>query len=81
MGVLSWAVTSSDAGTVRLAQTRLAIANLPAIEYLRFKFIGISLPDHEIAPSVVAYLALHVHIDVAEKRCHHAAGLMPTYAD
>ena len=66
---------------VRLAQTRLAIANLPAIEYLRFRFIGISLPDREIALSVVGYLALHVHIHVAEKRCRRAAGLMPTHAE
>src|SRR5215204_3401448 len=69
IGVLSWALTSSDAGMVKLAHTSVATANLPAIEHLRFRFIGISLPDHEIAPSVVGCLALHVHGHVAEKRC------------
>ena len=35
MGVLSWAVAVSAAGTVKLAQSRVAIANRPAVENMR----------------------------------------------
>jgi hypothetical protein len=75
MGVLSWAVAVSAVGTVRPAQSSVAMANRPAIENVRLELIRIPLPKRDNASRPLLATSLFTFaLTLRKSDLRHAAG-------